>query len=75
VGSDTGPVREVIEPGVNGLLFDFFDPAALARQVVEVLAQPGRHAPLGERARRAVVERYDMRGVCLPAQLGLVLGE
>lgn len=74
VGSDTGPVREVIEPGVNGLLFDFFDPGALARQVVEVLAQPGRHAPLGERARRAVVERYDMRGVCLPAQVGLVLG-
>ncbi len=74
VGSDTGPVREVIEPGVNGLMFDFFDPAALAQQVVEVLAHPGRYAALGERARQRVVERYDMRGVCLPAQVGLVLG-
>jgi glycosyltransferase involved in cell wall biosynthesis len=75
VASDTGPVREVIEPGVNGLMFDFFDTAALARQVVEVLAHPGRHAALGERARQTVVERYDMRRVCVPAQVGLVLGQ
>jgi glycosyltransferase involved in cell wall biosynthesis len=74
VGSDTGPVREVIEPGANGLMFDFFDPAGLAQQVVEVLAHPGRYARLGERARQTVIERYDMRRVCLPAQVGLVLG-
>lgn len=73
VGSDTGPVREVIEPGVNGLLFDFFDVGALARQVVEVLAQPGQYAALGQRARQTVAERYDMRRVCLPAQVELVL--
>jgi glycosyltransferase involved in cell wall biosynthesis len=75
VGSDTAPVREVIEPGVNGLLFDFFDTAALARQVVEVLAQPERFAHLGQRARQSVVERYDLQHVCLPAQLQLVLGQ
>jgi glycosyltransferase involved in cell wall biosynthesis len=73
VASDTGPVREVIEPGSNGLTFDFFDPAALARQVMEVLAHPARYRALGERARQTVVERYDMRRVCLPAQVGLVL--
>jgi len=30
-------VREVIEHGVNGLLFDFFDVDALSRHVVDVL--------------------------------------
>jgi glycosyltransferase involved in cell wall biosynthesis len=65
--------RQFHAPGVNGLMFDFFDPAGLARQVVEVLAHPARYRALGERARQTVVERYDMQRVCLPAQVGLVL--
>jgi glycosyltransferase involved in cell wall biosynthesis len=40
VGSRTGPVEEVITHGENGLLVDFFDPAAMAQQVVDVLADP-----------------------------------
>ncbi len=65
VGSDTVPVREVIQDGHNGLLTDFFDSAALARRVVEALADPGAFAPLRAAARRMVVEGYD-----LPACLG-----
>lgn len=72
VGSDTAPVREVIEHGVNGLLVDFFDSEALAATVAGVLADPSVHRPLGQAARRTVVERYDLTRHCLPRQLGLV---
>jgi glycosyltransferase involved in cell wall biosynthesis len=74
VASRTGPVEEVVENGVNGRLFDFFDVAALTQQVVEVLADPARFASLGARARATVVARYDLRTRCLPRQLDLLLG-
>ena len=73
VGSRTEPVQEVIEHGKNGLLVDFFDPSALAAQVVAVLDQPAQYQALGTAARRTVVERYDLRSVCLPQQLALLL--
>jgi hypothetical protein len=37
-----------------------------------VLADPQGHRHLGEEARRAVQERFDLRSVCLPRQLQLV---
>ena len=74
VASRTGPVTEVIEHGKNGLLFDFFDVAGLARQVVEVLAQPEVFAQLGSQARQTVIERYDLKTRCLPALLQFVAG-
>lgn len=72
VGSRTQPVEEVIRHGENGLLVDFFDPAGIARQVAEVLAAPERYTAIRAAARRTVVERYDLRQVCLPKQLALV---
>lgn len=75
VGSRTGPVEEVITHGENGLLVDFFDGAALAQQVVDVLAEPAAHARLGVRARERVLAQYDLRTICLPQQIGLMLGE
>lgn len=72
VGSDTAPVREVIEDGVNGRLVDFFNPAALAESVVEVLAEPQRFAALRERGRQTIIERYDLETACLPAYLRLL---
>lgn len=45
VGSDTAPVRELIEHDVNGALCDFFDDTALAHSMRELLAQPERRAP------------------------------
>jgi glycosyltransferase involved in cell wall biosynthesis len=51
VASDVAPVREVMEHGKTGSLVDFFDPAALARQVADVLANPGPHCDLGRRPR------------------------
>ncbi len=74
VASNTGPVREVIEHGVNGLLFDFFDVGTLSRQVIEVLSDRAAYCDLGRKARQSVVERYDLRTRCLPAQLDLICG-
>lgn len=74
VGSRTGPVQEVITDGVNGLLFDFFDTAALSRQVVSVLQDPAAHRSLGEAARAHVVQNYDLRTRCLPELIALISG-
>ncbi len=71
VGSATPPVTEVIEDGDNGLLVDFFSPAAIADAVDRVLDHPTRMAEIRARARATVVERYDLRTVCLPRQLQL----
>jgi glycosyltransferase involved in cell wall biosynthesis len=62
-------VREAITHGQTGLLVDFFDPAALAKQVVEVLAHPDDYAHLGPNARAHVVENYDFLTRCLPEHL------
>lgn len=72
VGSDTAPVREVIDDRVNGRLVDFFDPGQLVEVLLDVLAHPERHRPLREAARTTVVERFDLKGRCLPAGLALI---
>jgi glycosyltransferase involved in cell wall biosynthesis len=75
IGSDTAPVREVIEHGRNGLLCDFFDNAGLADLVVSALADQGRHAMLRRAARQTVVNRFDMESVCLPRWRRLIRSE
>ena len=72
VASDVAPVREAVSHGKTGLLVDFFDPDALAAQVVEVLAHPQDHAHLGPAARAHVVEHYDFLTRCLPEHLARI---
>ncbi len=72
VASATPPVQEVIEDGKNGILVDFFDTAALAKSVVDVLAQPAAYQHLRAAARATAVARYDLASVCLPRQLQLI---
>lgn len=72
IGSRTTPVEEVIRHGDNGLLVDFFSPAEVAATVDEVFRHPDRMQAIRKQARRTVVERYDLRRVCLPQQLALV---
>jgi glycosyltransferase involved in cell wall biosynthesis len=66
VGSDTAPVREVIQDGVNGVLTDFFDAPMLAQKVIDVLASPQTYAAMAAAGRQTVVDRYDLNSVCLP---------
>jgi len=72
VASDTAPVREVMTHGQTGLLVEFHDHEALARQVVEVLRAPGEYAHLGRAARAHMVERYDFKTRCLPEHVARI---
>ncbi|MEO1132344.1 MAG: glycosyltransferase family 4 protein [Cyanobacteria bacterium J06639_1] len=58
VGSDTAPVREMIEDGKNGLLVDFFSPPEIADRVEEVLDHPDRMADMRTRARETILKKY-----------------
>tara|TARA_R110000850_G_scaffold37503_8_gene98811 strand:+ start:3001 stop:4254 length:1254 start_codon:yes stop_codon:yes gene_type:complete len=69
VASDVAPVREAVTHGETGLLVDFHDPSALARQVIEVLERPQDFAHLGPAARRHVVAEYDFLTKCLPEHI------
>ena len=60
VGSDTPPVKEVIEDGVNGLLVDFFKPEQIAARVIEALDSPDKMAKIRQRARETIVDKYDL---------------
>jgi glycosyltransferase involved in cell wall biosynthesis len=66
VASDTDPVREVIQDGVNGRLFPFFDEKALAERVRETLAERDKSAAMAAEARRIAVAKYDYETVSLP---------
>jgi len=59
--SDTAPVREMARDGEHCLMFDFFDPKALAERVVALLEDRALAARLGAAARQRMVEQYDMR--------------
>ena len=52
VASDTQPVREVIEDGVNGILADFFSSEDIAAKIIGTLAYPSMTAQLGTAARK-----------------------
>ena len=72
VGSDTAPVRDVIVPGENGLLVDFFDTGALSDALIQACRDPARFAPLRKAARETVLREFDRRTVCDPAWQALV---
>lgn len=69
VASDTAPLQEVIDPGHNGLLFDFFDPASLTEHVANLADNKKLQERLGRNARQFAVEHYDLMSVTLPQQI------
>ncbi len=69
VASDTTPLHEAIKPGKTGVLVDFFDPQGFAREICALLADPEKRARLGKNARAFARSHYDLRRVCLPAQM------
>jgi glycosyltransferase involved in cell wall biosynthesis len=72
VGSDTPPVQEVIAHEKNGLLVPFFSPEKLAETVIAAAEKPKKYQPLRKEARRTVVERFDLKNVCLPQWLSFI---
>jgi glycosyltransferase involved in cell wall biosynthesis len=72
VASDTAPVREVLEDGVNGLLVPFHDQNRLV-MAVDLLCRDHRlRAALGQCARTRIVSDYDLMTKCLPRQLAWI---
>lgn len=72
IASRTAPVTEVIQEGVNGRLVDFHKPAEVVDAVVWALENQDAVTGLRKAARETVVKNYDLRTVCLPAQIDLV---
>lgn len=72
VASDTQPLREAIVDGETGKLVNFFSPQALTEAVCDLLEHPEERARLGANARSFAQTHYDLKRVCLPAQLAWV---
>jgi len=70
LGSATPPVKEMIQPGVNGLLADFFKPDEFASQAVEVLKNPDAFRPMGRAAESMIRDKFSLEAV-LPEMLKL----
>ncbi len=69
VASDTAPVREVIRHNETGILTDFFDTHALVAQVCTLLENNEMRQSLGRAARDQMIEKYDLKSICLPRQV------
>lgn len=58
IGSDTGPVRDAIQDGVNGRLLPFFDVDALSAALIDACRNPEAAAQLRRAARETAVAHF-----------------
>lgn len=65
VGSDTAPVREVIEESSNGLLVKFFDKNRLVSHLLNTLLDPDQIRSVGARAALTSKRYSSSRGIAL----------
>jgi glycosyltransferase involved in cell wall biosynthesis len=72
VGSRTQPVEEVLYHGGNGLFVDFFSPEQVADRVIEALEDRKSFASLRQNARATIIDRFDLKTICLPAHLRML---
>jgi glycosyltransferase involved in cell wall biosynthesis len=68
VASNTPPVTEMIQDGVNGLLVDFFSPQNICDRIEEALDNPTQMAAIRRQARETILDGYDL-GQLLPQHL------
>jgi glycosyltransferase involved in cell wall biosynthesis len=60
VGSDLGGIRELIRPGVDGLLVPPEQPAALAAALTELVSDPARALRMGQAGREKVEREFSV---------------
>ncbi len=65
VGSNTAPVRDVLQHNVNGLMVEPRDIDMMVETMLDVISNPSKHKHLGEVARDQMVENFSF-DVCLP---------
>lgn len=71
IGSDTGPLQEVID-GRNGTLVPFFDIEGLASRVCHALANPRAYDPMRAAARATAVNQFSI-DTCVPRLVDFVV--
>lgn len=72
IGSKTAPVEEVIRDGENGVLVDFFSPGDIAKRVVDALENRRDYHRIRQLARQTIIDKFDLKTICLPSQLHLL---
>ena len=63
VGSDTDPVKEVIEDGKNGVLVPFWEPKAIAKTLTHILDHQDQYEEIRKNARQTILDRYDVKNL------------
>lgn len=71
IGSDTPPVREVIN-STSGILVPFFDVEQLSDRVVGALQAPQRFNSVRQAARQFVIDNFDADRLCVPRMVSLL---
>jgi len=71
IGSDTGPVRDAIQDGVNGRLLPFFDAAALSEALIAACRDPEASRSMRVEARKTA-EKMFSRAKGREAWIGLL---
>lgn len=64
VGSDIGPIAEVLEDGVTGYLAPADDPKVFAVRTLELLNDNAKRRTFGEAGRRRVEQRFSQSRMC-----------
>jgi glycosyltransferase involved in cell wall biosynthesis len=64
IATDTGAVRDAVEPGEGGLIVAKGDAAALAAAIRRLAEDEGERARLGAGGRRRYLERYTEERAC-----------
>jgi hypothetical protein len=54
------------------MLVDFFSSEQIADRVIDALEDSKSFASLRQNARQTIVDRFDLRSICLPAHLRLL---
>ncbi len=72
LASSTEPVKEVINDGENGMLFDFFSAKDLVEKAVLMLSSKELTTSMSKQARKTVVDNYDLKRICLPQHIELI---
>ena len=62
VASNTAPVQEIIKPGKEAILVDFFDPDGMAGRIDELLQNKEHRIYLSNNARNKILNsEYDLK--------------
>ena len=72
VASNTQPLQEVIEHNKTGLLVDFFNYKEIADSICNLLQDKNLRECLSRNARELILKKYDLKQVCLPAQINWI---